>query len=67
MHTELQELDSNSVWLTSFTIFLGTKNIDLLCFHDLFKACNFLTDFFAQIKSLLIAMVLNCSNGDPAI
>jgi hypothetical protein len=44
-----------------FHEFLGTK-IFTSCF---FKACNFLKDFFAQIRSLLIAMVLNRSNGDP--
>jgi hypothetical protein len=41
----------------------------LTCFDFtiFFKACNFLTDFFAQIRSLLIAMVLNPSNGDSSI
>jgi hypothetical protein len=31
------------------------------------KACNFLADFFAQIRSLLITIVLNRRNDYPAI
>jgi hypothetical protein len=46
-----------------------SKSKILTCFDftSFFRACNFLTDFFAQIRCLLIAMVINCSNGDPAI
>jgi hypothetical protein len=46
---------------------LGTTNIDLLWFHEFFLKLVIFDRFFAKIRSLLIAMVLNGSNGDSAI
>jgi hypothetical protein len=48
-------------------IFRNKKYWLALISRGFFKACNFLTDFFAQIRSLLIPIVLNRNNGEPAI